>query len=132
LWPDHPISYVRLPEDDVGMHYGAFIESCDEPVAVISLFTEPIPISALEGGAALSPSVRFRKFACEESQQGKGIGSALLSYVFAISRFNLAAKVVWCDARRSSADWYTRRGMEVFGETFFKGSVEYVRMRIGF
>ncbi|KAJ2986901.1 hypothetical protein NUW54_g9586 [Trametes sanguinea] len=36
--------------------------------------------------------------------------------------------VVWCDARLSAAGWYERRGMQRFGEMFFKGEIEYVRM----
>ncbi|EIN12202.1 hypothetical protein PUNSTDRAFT_110806 [Punctularia strigosozonata HHB-11173 SS5] len=128
LWPDHPVSHVLLPEDDTGKHYGAFIGSHDDPVAVISLFYEPLPKTSPDDG--ILPAMRFRKFACAVSEQGKGIGTALLSHVIAIGSSDPTVTSIWCDARLASAEWYQRRGMEPFGETFFKGPIEYVRMKI--
>ncbi|KIK69993.1 hypothetical protein GYMLUDRAFT_236442 [Collybiopsis luxurians FD-317 M1] len=149
LWPDLPIDKLKLPEDGNGWHFGAFVpddpSATDDPIAVISLFLDPIPIDC---GAVISedseftnnseslssfvPSraaVRFRKFACRQSMQGQGIGTALLKYALDFARSNLNAQVFWCDARVSSASWYERRGLVRFGEKFYKGPVEYVRMR---
>jgi GNAT superfamily N-acetyltransferase len=133
LWPNMPISHVVLPEDANGLHIGAFVPSHDHPVAVISLFIESVPIiidTALGHHGAESVQVRFRKFACDPAYQGCGIGSRLLQYSGLVARSELNGTVFWCDARTSSSDWYKKRGLVPFGEKFFKGLVEYVRMYI--
>lgn len=126
IWPNHPPSHVLLPEDDSGHHYGAFLHSNDLPVAVISVFREPLPVDFVPGSVA---AVRFRKFACDIRLQGQGIGTKLLKHIFTLAHDVLAADAIWCDARLSTASWYQRRGMTQFGPTFFKHEVEYVRMR---
>ncbi|KAG7088993.1 hypothetical protein E1B28_012939 [Marasmius oreades] len=137
LWPNLDISYVQLPEDEQGFHFGAFVDTegspNGQPVAVISLFLEPLPVSHpnLEESNPNSPLAgRFRKFACSPSYQNRGIGTRLLQYTsdYAISKLN--ARVVWCDARLDGAGWYERRGMKRFGENFRKQSIEYVRMKV--
>ncbi|KDQ51576.1 hypothetical protein JAAARDRAFT_41042 [Jaapia argillacea MUCL 33604] len=127
LWPNAPISYVRLPEDDNGHHFGAFLPHHDTPTAVISLFTDPLPIT---DPGRLPVAARFRKFACDPPHQGKGIGTSLLNHVFLVARSTLGAEVIWCDARVESASWYQARGMTPFGERFWKGTIEYIRMKI--
>ncbi len=74
-------------------------------------------------------AARFRKFACDPAHQGRGIGTALLKHVFDVAVSEMVCGVIWCDARLSAAGWYERRGMRRFGETFFKGDIEYVRMK---
>ncbi|KAL6303171.1 GCN5-related N-acetyltransferase [Sparassis latifolia] len=135
LWPDHPSSYVRIPEDDLAYHYAAFIPSRDEPVAVISVFKESLPAlpvsssKAAESRETYSNAARFRKFACDPSYQGRGIGTKLLEYVFCTARAELSCGTVWCDARVSTVPWYERRGMTPFGKTFIKSGMEYIRMQ---
>lgn len=124
LWPNEDVSKVLLPEDDTGHHFGAFLDSRAEPVAVVSLFHEGI---AEDDNAA-----RFRKFACVGDFQGRGIGTGLLLEVFRFAQEVLGARIVWCDARETKSDWYERRGMSRFGTKFYKGPVEYVRMKIVF
>ncbi|KAK0201439.1 hypothetical protein DFS33DRAFT_1375074 [Desarmillaria ectypa] len=138
LWPEENAIKVILPEDELGWHFGAFIPSRIEPIAVISLFSESVPMnpigSTLDRLATDVPekgvATRFRKFACDPLFQGCGIGTKLLTYVFQFARLKLHARVVWCDARVSASTWYRKRSMVSFGDSFFKGAVEYVRMRI--
>ncbi|GAB3854439.1 GNAT family N-acetyltransferase [Hymenobacter terrigena] len=114
LWPDKPLNYVKIEDDDAGHHFGAFRE--EELVAVISLFVE-------------NQRARFRKFATRPDCQGQGIGSALLQHVFGEAR-RLGATRIWCDARQDSAGFYARFGLRPEGETFYKGPVAYMRMAV--
>ncbi len=109
LWPDQPIDFVKVPDDDAGYHYGSFQEG--NLISVISLFMQ-------------ADAARFRKFATHPDWQGKGIGTALLNHVFAESR-RMGARRIWCDARLSAADFYRRFGMRPEGDTFYKGPIAY-------
>ncbi|KAI0847282.1 GCN5-like N-acetyltransferase [Daldinia vernicosa] len=138
LWPNKPLTYVQLPDDIFGQHFGAFVsngdnsdannngeDSCDSRdgkqysgellVSIISLFDDG-------SGAA-----RFRKFATAQLWQGKGVGSALLSYTIEAAA-RKGATSIWCDARQSALGFYQRFGMSGEGEVFFKGEVPYLRM----
>src|SRR6476469_3309714 len=99
LWPDKPLSYVQVENDDAGHHFGAFQEG--ELVAVISLFVE-------------NQAARFRKFATRPDCQGRGIGSALLLHTFGAAQ-RLGATHIWCDARQESNGFYARFGMQPEG-----------------
>ena len=132
LWPDKPLDYVRLDEDKHGYHFGAFVPSHDKPVAVISVFFEPIlPFGANDRTASGNhgTSARFRKFACHPEFQGQGIGTSLMRYAASYCS-SKGATVFWCDARLSSGQWYEKRGLVPFGNTFFKDTVEYTRMKM--
>ncbi|KAG9308524.1 hypothetical protein JVU11DRAFT_11868 [Chiua virens] len=132
LWPDKPLDYVRLDDDKYGHHFGAFVSSRDSPVAVISIFFEPVPSSVINGCTASTgngTSARFRKFACHPQFQGRGIGTRLLRYATSYCS-SAGATVLWCDARLSSSEWYEKRGLIQFGSTFFKDKVEYTRMKM--
>ncbi|WP_375448222.1 GNAT family N-acetyltransferase [uncultured Fibrella sp.] len=111
LWPDKPLDYVRIDDDEQGHHYGTYLDS--ELVAVISLF--------VDGGSA-----RFRKFATRPDQQNKGLGTSLLHHVFAEAR-RLGARTICCDARISAAAFYQRFGMQRTGAIFYKGLIPYQR-----
>lgn len=112
LWPHKPLDFVKVADDDTGLHYGAFAGL--ELVAVISLF--------IEGDIA-----RFRKFATRPDYQRKGIGTMLLRQVIDEAR-QRQARLLWCDARQDAADFYRKFGMEIEGATFFKGSLPYHKM----
>lgn len=137
LWPDKPVEYVLLPEDETGYHFGVFLGDDEYPIAVIPLFAEDVPRDAhADEHPSRAPSTdsmsaaRFRKFACAKSFQGRGVGTALLQHVLAVSRELLQCSTVWCDARVESAAWYERRGLTRFGGIFYKGEIEYVRMQV--
>lgn len=115
LWPDRPLSYVQLPDDADGRHYGAFVGA--ELVSVVSLF----------GRGA---EAQFRKFATHPGWQGRGIGSALLRHLLDEAARH-GARRLWCDARQEKAGFYRRFGFEVEGVPFYKGPIPYVRMARG-
>ncbi len=123
LWPHKPPSYVQLPDDAEGQHFGAFVSAYigdesrkEEPVSIISLFVDT------ESGAA-----RFRKFATAVHWQGKGIGSALLAHTIEAA-VQAGARSIWCDARQAALPFYQKFGMGAEGEVFFKGDIPYLRM----
>lgn len=97
-------------------------------MAVISLFVEPLPID--NDGAEPPIAVRFRKFACDPGYQGRGIGTKLLAHAVLFANSELKGDVLWCDARMATLDWYRKRGLIPFGSIFYKGSVEYVRIKM--
>ncbi|KAF7357286.1 Glucosamine 6-phosphate N-acetyltransferase [Mycena sanguinolenta] len=151
LWPDEPVSHVLLPEDASGWHYGAFVDSNPVPVAVISLFIDACPIDKPlnhrgENDDTHNRDVRFRKFACDpayqvllfscaclfhtDCRQGRGIGTKLLLHAISVAGSELQGSVLWCDARDETRGWYERRGLEAFGDIFFKGPVKYIRMKL--
>ncbi|GAA4376701.1 GNAT family N-acetyltransferase [Hymenobacter koreensis] len=113
LWPAKPLAHVRIAEDAMGHHFGAFVGT--ELVAVVSLF--------VTNGEA-----RFRKFATHPAYQRQGIGSALLKYTFGAAR-RLGARSIWCDARQEAAPFYHRFGLHEVGAPFVKSELAYVRMQ---
>ena len=114
LWPDKPLSYVQLPDDAAGQHFGAF--AAGELLAVISLF------KSADGEA------RFRKFATDPAWQGRGVGTALLHHVIGVAQAQ-QAHALWCDARQNTLPFYQRFGLQPEGEVFYKGDLPYVRLR---
>jgi len=112
LWPDKPLDYVKVKNDEAGQHFGAFLEG--QLVAVISLFME-------------EDDARFRKFATDPAHQRQGIGSALLRHITAEAQ-RQGRRRLWCDARQDSAAFYVRFGFQPEGAEFFKGPIPYVRM----
>jgi len=114
LWPEQPLDYVKLPDDDAGQHFGAFEDG--QLVSVISLFVGPDGVA------------RFRKFATDAAWQGRGIGSALLRHTIAAATAQ-GAPAIWCDARQNTLPFYERFGLQPEGEVFYKGPIPYVRLR---
>ena len=112
MWPDKPIDFVRVPEDENGIHFGLFVE--ENLVSVVSVF--------IHGQEA-----QFRKFATLEQFQGKGNGSKLLQYIFDFLEAK-NTKRIWCNARISKAGFYQKFGMTTTDATFEKEGMEYVVM----
>jgi GNAT superfamily N-acetyltransferase len=119
LWPDKPLDYVKLDNDNEGHHFGAF--SNEELVAVISLF-----VDADTAGRSVA---RFRKFATHPNYQRKGIGTLLMQHILGETR-RLNATSLWCDARLDAADFYRRFEMEPVSEVFYKGTIPYAKFSL--
>lgn len=112
MWPDKPLDFVRLPDDDKGQHYGLF--EGETLVSVISLF--------IEGSSA-----QFRKFATLRVHQGKGYGALLLNHVI-LEATKQGVTEIWCNARIEKANYYSRFELGVKGEPFEKDGKTYVVM----
>ncbi|WP_268123538.1 GNAT family N-acetyltransferase [Roseivirga pacifica] len=112
MWPDKPFDYVKLPNDELGKHYGLFVG--DKMVAIISLFIE-------------GRSAQFRKFATIISEQGKGYGAKLLAHIMQEAT-HLNIDVVWCNARVDKTEFYKKFGLQPTDQTFRKGGIDYVIM----
>lgn len=135
LWPNLSIAELLLAEDNSGLHFGAFVSQHEKPIAVISLFDEPLPgqhlvICGNDTSPSQTKSARFRKFACDPMHQNQGIGTQLFQHTAEAARSTLGASILWCDARMSSSAWYKKRGMVEFGDPFFKGDVKFIRMKM--
>lgn len=114
LWPDKPPTYVQLPDDDAGQHFGAFVAG--ELRAVISLFVTS------------AGDARFRKFATDPAWQGRGLGTALLRHTMQAAQAQ-GASALWCDARQNALPFYQRFGLSPEGDVFYKGDIPYLRLR---
>ena len=112
MWPDKDLDYIKLEDDDVGIHFGLFKENI--LISVISLF-----ISNEEG--------QFRKFATLQQEQGKGYGSMLLHYVIKEAT-NRGVKRIWCNARENKVNFYKKFGLQESNYRFTKGDKSYVIM----
>ncbi|WP_432664928.1 GNAT family N-acetyltransferase [Wukongibacter baidiensis] len=112
MWPNEDIDFVKMENDDRGIHYGIIEDKTI--VSVISLFIN-------EGKA------QFRKFATLEKRQGMGYGSKLLSYVLEEAA-KLGVRYIWCNARKEKAGFYRKFGLAETEKTFKKKGNEYVVM----
>lgn len=112
MWPDKNIDYIKLKNDEHGLHYGLFINH--NLVSVVSLFFQ-------------GKRVQFRKFATVNKQQGKGYGTELLKAMFnKLSILNI--EIIWCNARKDKVSFYTNFGMEETNIQFTKGGIDYIVM----
>lgn len=112
MYPGETIDFVKLDNDDAGIHLGLFNNY--ELVSVISLFED-------------GDSVQFRKFATAISRQHKGFGTKLLEYVMNWAQQN-HKKSIWCNARLSATALYDRFGMRPTGQSWEKWGIEFIKM----
>jgi GNAT superfamily N-acetyltransferase len=112
MWPDKPFDFIKLEDDPSGTHFGMFKE--DVLVSVISLFIS-------------NEEAQFRKFATVEHEQGKGYGSALLSYVLKEAK-SYGVKRIWCNARKNKINFYKKLGLQETNERFVKEGKAFIIM----
>jgi GNAT superfamily N-acetyltransferase len=116
LYPAQKLYQMEMEEDNHGYHFGAFMDN--ELVGVVSLFQN-------------GDNFQFRKFAVDESVQGKGIGKTLLKHLmdFAI---NENAKRLWCNARVSAIGFYLKYGFTHTNQLFTKNGFDYEILEMKF
>ncbi|MCT2345101.1 GNAT family N-acetyltransferase (plasmid) [Niallia taxi] len=114
MWPDKEFEFIKLDNDESGIHYGLYKDN--QIVSVLSLF-----VTNNEG--------QFRKFATLSEEQGNGFGSVLLNYVIK-EGVNLGLKRIWCNAREQKVGFYQKFGMQATGEGFMKAGKAYIIMEM--
>ena len=112
MWPDKPFDYIKLDDDDAGIHFGLF--KVNVLISVISLFID-------------HEEAQFRKFATLQQEQGKGYGSQLLELVLKEAKLH-GVKRIWCNARMTKTDFYRKFGLQETNSSFMKDGKEYVIM----
>lgn len=112
MWPDEAIDYVKLPQDELGYHYGLFID--DVLTAVVSLFVN-------------GQEAQFRKLATEVSAQGNGYGTTLLTHLMREAK-TLNVKRIWCNARSDKTTFYHKFDLKETAQTFIKNGQSYIVM----
>lgn len=116
LYPEKDIEFVKLPEDNLGLHIG--IEENKELVSVMSLFIE------ME-----TKAVQFRKLATRTDMQGKGYASNLMKWLIDYAS-DMKLSKLWCNARKDVAGFYKKFGYKETDQTFEKNGHEYVIMEL--
>jgi ribosomal protein S18 acetylase RimI-like enzyme len=116
MWPNKPLDFVVLPNDEAGLHFGLFEK--EMLVSVISLFIE-------------SQDGQFRKFATDNYYQGKGFGTKLLNHLISEAK-KRNIKNLRCNARMTAIEFYQRFGMKVASDIIRKNGKDYVLMELDF
>ncbi|MBF4487321.1 MULTISPECIES: GNAT family N-acetyltransferase [unclassified Flavobacterium] len=114
MWPDQPFDFVKLEEDNFGLHFGVFEQ--EKLVSIVSCFI-------------VDDEMQFRKLATLEEFQGKGIASQLLNYILKLAKEKNLNKM-WCNARTSKKTFYEKFGMNDTRKTFVKANQEFTIMEI--
>ena len=114
MWPDQPFEFVKLEEDNLGLHFGVFDQ--DRLVSIVSCFI-------------VADELQFRKLATLDDYQGQGIASLLLNSVLKLAK-EKSLKRVWCNARSNKKSFYEKFGMIATGKTFVKSGQEFAIMEI--
>ncbi|CAA9202324.1 hypothetical protein FLA105534_04019 [Flavobacterium bizetiae] len=114
MWPDQPFEFVKLEEDNAGLHFGVFDR--EKLVSIVSCFI-------------VNDEMQFRKLATLEDFQGKGIASKLLEYILKLAK-EKDLKKVWCNARTNKKSFYEKFKMIDTNKTFTKSGQEFTIMEI--
>ena len=114
MWPGQPFEFVQLKEDDLGKHFGVFVD--EKLVSIVSCFFT-------------DDEMQFRKLATLESFQGQGIASELLKYILELAK-EKGVKKVWCNARSNKKSFYKKFGMKDTHKIFIKAGQEFTIMEI--
>lgn len=112
MWPDKPFDFVKIPEDESGLHLGLFVQN--EVVSIVSVFFS-------------KNEAQFRKFATVKEHQGKGYGSKLLGHLMSELESQPLERV-WCNARVDKSSYYERFGLKPTDKTYTKGGLHFVIM----
>lgn len=112
MWPEKNLDFIKLNDDDSGIHYGLFLG--DTLVSVVSIFIT-------------NDECQFRKFATIQQEQGKGYGSKLLNYALKEVE-SMGVRKIWCNARENKVKFYHKFGLVESVIKFEKAGKSYIIM----
>ena len=110
LYPNLGIEAVKLDDDFIGTHFGAFVDN--KLAGVVSVYED-------------DDKLLFRKFAVRSEFQNQKIGSQLMAYILDYAS-TLGKKSIWCNARSSALYFYKRFGFTSNGKTFTKNGIDFM------
>tara|TARA_R110000796_G_scaffold88850_2_gene191753 strand:- start:14607 stop:15014 length:408 start_codon:yes stop_codon:yes gene_type:complete len=116
MWPNHPIDFIKLPEDEEGVHFGLFEN--DELVCIVSLFIK-------------NKTAQFRKLATKVSDQGKGYATQILHHIILYCS-QLKIEKLWCNARANKTSFYKKFGLDETKKTYSKGGIDFIVLEKNF
>ncbi len=109
LWPDKPISHVKVAGDEDAIHI--CLRSNGEIVAAGTFFRS-------------GETAQLRKLAVSPQCRGQGIGKALVSFgVDHLAKLGITR--LWCDARVTAVGFYEALEFEVDADVYLKSGVAY-------
>ncbi len=114
LWPDKPLSHVKVEGDERALHIGAFDGKI--LIGVGSFYSQ-------------GTKARLRKLAVDPNYQKMGIGSDIVLHGARVMQKN-GAGLLWCDARQTARAFYEKLGFDVDAEPFDKSGIAYLVARL--
>lgn len=114
MWPDKPLDFIKLKDDEQGTHYGVFENQ--QLVSVVSCFEQ-------------QGQMQFRKLATLADKQQQGFASALLFFIIQQAK-EKGLNRIWCNARVNKKSFYEKFGLSDTGQGFLKAGKEYTLMEL--
>lgn len=112
MYPNKDIEYVKLPNDNLGLHMGYYKDG--ELVSVVSLFLE-------------NRDLQFRKLATKPEYQNKGYASEIVKWILDYAK-DVKLDKVWCNSRIEKVRFYENFGLVKTDNTFMHDGHGYVVM----
>lgn len=112
MYPNESIDFVKLPDDDKGLHIGAY--EYEELISVMSVFLQ-------------DRAIQFRKLATRTDKQGIGYASGLMQWLIDYAN-DMKFEKIWCNARVEATEFYKKFGYKETGASFQKNGYDYIVM----
>ncbi len=112
MYPDHDIEFVKLADDDMGLHIGVY--EYEELISVMSIFLK-------------DRAIQFRKLATRTDKQGAGYASGLMQWLIDYAN-DMKFEKIWCNARVGATGFYKKFGYQETGTSFQKNGYDYIVM----
>lgn len=114
MYPGKDIDYVRLDNDDMGIHMGVFEEGV--LITAVSIFMDK------------DRNVQFRKLCTRTDMQGQGYASAMMKWLIDYAN-DVKLSSLWCNARKEVAGFYKKFGFEETDKSYTKDGYDFIIMR---
>ena len=112
MYPDHDIEFVKLADDEMGLHIGVY--EYEELISVMSIFLK-------------DRAIQFRKLATRTDKQGAGYASGLMQWLIDYAN-DMKFEKIWCNARVGATGFYKKFGYQETGTSFQKNGYDYIVM----